>query len=158
MKTKLALIIAMLLFATLQFSKAEQFTDEKHNGTAQKSLSVHGRLRVYNGTPSCRIWIVGTKRILGIHETDEECPIPTRLHQVLQENINDRVIYADFTVLPLTEHRKGIMQIVRFQSARNVVVTSMDGRVLKQIEGSIGEKDTEPGSTPDRQEKAPASR
>ena len=30
---------------------------------------VHGRLMAYNGTPTFRIWVVGTKRLLGVHQT-----------------------------------------------------------------------------------------
>jgi len=76
-------------------------------------------------------------RILGIHEAEQECPIPPDLHQILKEDINDRLIYADFVVSPLTEYREGVMQIVSVESAENVVVTKRDMRFLKRLTGVI---------------------
>ena len=111
--------------------------------TTAESMCVHGRLSVYNGNPSCRIWIVGTKRILGIHEFEEECPIPEELHQVLAEDIDNRLIYADFVVQPLTERKDGVMQMVRFESAENIVVTTRDRQFLRKIDGGIEFKDSE---------------
>jgi hypothetical protein len=34
-----------------------------------KCFVVHGRLSFYNGAPSARIWKIGTKRILGVHNS-----------------------------------------------------------------------------------------
>jgi hypothetical protein len=137
MKTKFALILAMLLASAIQFASAQEVADGKSDGTAIKSFRVHERLSVSNGNPSCRIWIVGTKRILGIPEAEVECPIPARLSRALQENLNDRAIYADFTVVAVTKQREGVMQIVRLKSAENVVVTTRDGEFLKRMEGII---------------------
>ncbi len=100
-------------------------------------MRVHGRLSVYNGNPSCRIWIVGTKRILGIREFEEEWQIPAELHRILAEDINNRLIYADFVVQPLTGRKDGVMQIVRFESAENIVVTTGDRQFLRKIDGVI---------------------
>jgi len=61
-------------------------------------------------------------------------------------------------VVPLTERREGVMQIVRLEAAENIVVTTSEGRFLKRIKGVIGRKTVEPGGAPDRQETAPASR
>ena len=33
-------------------------------------FEIHGRLSLYNGTPSVRLWPVGTKRLLGVRESD----------------------------------------------------------------------------------------
>jgi hypothetical protein len=146
MKIKCVLIVAMLLFGAVQCAAAQEGPDK----AATKSFRVHGRLSVYNGSPSCRIWIVGTKRILGIHEAEKECPIPAPLSQVLEENLNDRTVYADFTVVPLTKAREGVMQIVTLKSAENTVVAARDGRFLKRIGGVIEGKDAEPAGAPDR--------
>jgi hypothetical protein len=48
-------------------------------------LTVHGRLMYCNGNPSCRIWIVGTKRLLGMQESGEEvADMPKALGRVFK--------------------------------------------------------------------------
>jgi hypothetical protein len=130
-------LIVIMLFVATQYANAQQAIDKTRSEPVGKPFLVHGRLSVYNGNPSCRIWIVGTKRILGIHEVEEEWLIPSDLLQILKENLNDRCIYADFLVLPLTEYREGVMQIVRFESAENVVVTDRHGHFLRKVSGII---------------------
>jgi hypothetical protein len=131
------LIFFIMLLGVTQYAVAQQAIHETQYQPVGEPFLVHGRLSVYNGNPSCRIWIIGTNRILGIHETEEECPIPPALFQILKEDINDRLIYADFVVSPLTEYREGVMQIVRVESAENVVVTKRDMRFLKRLKGVI---------------------
>ncbi|MBN2317476.1 MAG: DUF4431 domain-containing protein [Acidobacteria bacterium] len=118
-------------------------TSDISREAAAGSMQVHGRLSVYNGNPSCRIWIVGTKRILGIHEFEEGCPIPAELQQVLDEDIDNRLIYADFVVQPLTERKDDVMQMVRFESAENIVVTTRDRQFLRKIDRVIEFKNSE---------------
>lgn len=77
-------------------------------------FTVHGRLSIWNGTPSLRIWRIGTKRILGVH------------NEILPEAVAHRMgwdveAYGDFTVCPFTEERPGEMQMVCIESAENVV-------------------------------------
>ncbi len=126
-----------MLLGVIQYAAAQEAITEVQNEPIGKPFRVHGRLSVYNGNPSCRIWIVGTNRILGIHEAEEECPVPPILFQVLKEDINDRLIYADFVVSPLTEYKEGVMQFVKVESAENVVVTKRDMRLLKRLSGII---------------------
>jgi hypothetical protein len=133
---RVVFLFAILLSIT-QYVTAQEVVDEKRNEPVGKSFRVHGRLSVYNGTPSCRIWIVGTNRILGVREAEKECPIPADLFQILKEDLNDRLIYADFVVSPLPEYREGVMQIVIVESAENVVVTKRDMRFLKRLTGVI---------------------
>ena len=131
------LLFLVMSLGLAQYAAPQQAITEIQNEPVGEPFRVHGRLSVYNGTPSCRIWIVGTNRILGIREAEQECPIPPDLHQILKEDINDRLIYADFVVSPLTEYREGIMQIVSVESAENVVVTKRDMRFLKPLTGVI---------------------
>jgi hypothetical protein len=126
-----------MLLGVTQYSMAQQAIHETQYESVGEAFRVHGRLSVYNGNPSCRIWIIGTNRILGMHETQEECSIPSVLFQILKEDINDRLIYADFVVSPLTEYKEGVMQIVRVEFAENVVVTKRDMRFLKRMTGVI---------------------
>jgi hypothetical protein len=85
-------------------------------------FTFHGRLSFYNGTPGCRIWRVGTKRILGIldlakpDEYNENPTLPDGLECYPGYNT-----YADFTVCPFTTERAGEMQMVCVDSAANIV-------------------------------------
>jgi len=88
------------------------------------SFKVHGRLSAWNGTPTLRIWIVGTKRILGIHGEDSDSPsLPDNLTR-LPGTFFDNPVYGDFEVCPLTKYRPGVMQIVCIKSASNLVWTT----------------------------------
>jgi hypothetical protein len=75
-------------------------------------FTVHGRLRAGNGTPTLRIWRVGTKRILGVHD------------DIIPENLAvgwDVEAYGDYLVCPFTKQRPGEMQMVCVESAQHVV-------------------------------------
>src|ERR1017187_1862506 len=98
--------------------------------TTNQTITVHGRLCYYNGTPSARIWIVGTKRVLGINQTGDEVPsMPHALHDLMSW---DREVFADFIVEPLTPYEHGVMQTVRIVSASKIVVTEKDKIVLRK--------------------------
>jgi len=77
-------------------------------------FTVHGRLSAWNGTPTMRIWRIGTKRILGVE------------NELLPEEVANRMdwgvdAYGDFMVCPFTEERPGEMQMVCIESAKNVI-------------------------------------
>ena len=82
---------------------------------------VRGRMSLANGTPSVRIWLVGTKRILGISEgrfyLEEYANVPEELVRQLKW---DNVIFADFTVCPFTDDKPGVMRLVCVEAAENV--------------------------------------
>jgi hypothetical protein len=88
--------------------------------------TVHGRLRYFNGNPTARIWIVGTRFMLGVRDGGEGVYIPKELSDLM--NL-DRDIYADFEVQPLTPFRPGVMRIVMIRSASNIVVTE-GGKII----------------------------
>ena len=80
--------------------------------------------------PSCRIWIVGTKRLLGVQESgDEVADMPKALKDLMSWN---REIFANFVVEPLTSQKRGVTQIVRIVSASKIVVTDKDKIVLRK--------------------------
>jgi hypothetical protein len=134
-------IILHLIFFFIIQSLLATGSSIAEEGSGHESFRVHGRLSVYNGNPSCRIWMVGSTRVLGVHETGtgEECPVPSGLAEILREDVNDRMIYADFEVTPLGPHREGIMQPVKVESAANIIVTNRKMQVLKRISGAIPE-------------------
>ena len=104
----------------------------------------HGRLMVYNGNPSFRIWKTGTRRILGVFNgpshvppgtlEDEEPVFPAVLLKAWQDDNRrlkresgiDRAIpppiYADFEVCPLWPAKRGWMQPVCVESAKNILI------------------------------------
>jgi hypothetical protein len=81
----------------------------------KEAFTIHGRLAYYNGNPTVRIWIIGTKRILGV----EECPLPDSIENKLNFK---NAIYGDFVVCPLTKYEPGVMQIVKVKSASHLVI------------------------------------
>jgi len=119
----------MLLTASFYaLADAEVFTGEDLN----EPFTVHGRLRVSIGDPGLRMWVVGSKRILGIRLEPPDGPrapqsIIDYFH--LGDTIDDITVYANFTVEPLSPDKKGHMRPVRILSAKNIVVTSK-GQVI----------------------------
>ena len=68
--------------------------------------TVHGRLSNWNGNPTRRVWIIGTKRMLGVRDGT---PLPA----VLEDRIGDfdDEVYGDFEFCPFTRERPGVMQV-----------------------------------------------
>jgi hypothetical protein len=83
-------------------------------------FTIHGRMYAANGSPSYRIWIVGSNRIFGVHEGIGEtaCSPPAMLDSLIRE---DKLIYADFVVRPVTPDTPGLMRMVCVASARHIV-------------------------------------
>ena len=120
--------LAFLLLMALAFDISRAAGPGQTNKTER--LAVHGRLTYYNGNPSSRIWIVGTKRLLGVRESgDEVAYMPKGLRDLMSW---DREIFADFVVEPLTPYKQGVMQMVRVVSASKIVVTEKDKIVLRK--------------------------
>ena len=76
-----------------------------------------------NGTPSIRIWPVGTNRILGISEgrfylEDYENVSDELVHQLSWET----AMYADFTICPFTNDEPGVMRLICVESAENISI------------------------------------
>lgn len=84
-------------------------------------FTLHGRLSFSNGTPDCRIWRIGTNRILGVLDASnswERNEAPSLPNGV--ECFPGRNTYADFTVCPFTKERSGEMQKVCVESASHI--------------------------------------
>jgi hypothetical protein len=84
-----------------------------------KCFVIHGRVMYTNGTPSLRIWRVGSKRILGVLPPEDEI-IPESLKHAL--NGFNKSVDADLEVCPFTKEQPGAMQMVCVESAKNLVV------------------------------------
>ncbi len=95
----------------------------EHPALAGPCFQVRGRMNYWNGTPSVRIWQIGTKRILGVSEQrffDEAyCNLPDHIGAKLSW---DSDLFADFLVCPFTPDEPGVMRLVCVDSARDLVV------------------------------------
>ena len=89
-----------------------------------------GRLSLYNGNPSYRLWKIGTHRILGIYSgpgfekrysQDTENPeLPINVERAFRTPYTQ--IFGDFEVCPLEAEVAGTMQAACIESAKNIVV------------------------------------
>jgi hypothetical protein len=90
----------------------------------------HGRLAAYNGTPTMRLWKIGTKRILAVHsgpgfkrggtEENEDPEMPENVERAMKPFEN--VVFADYEICPLEPEHRGRMQDVCIESAKNIVM------------------------------------
>lgn len=108
-------------------------------------ITVHGRLSLYNGTPSFRIWVIGTKRILGVSQAPPEIPyMPIQLERLVTwENF----VFGDFTIVAQTKDTPGEMRMVRIVSARNLVITDEKLAFIRRVDGEIAEERTQTTDT-----------
>ena len=87
-------------------------------------FTIHGRARFGSGTPSLRIWRIGTKRILGVtagpQADDADAPICPK--EVLRWPAE---LYGDFEVCPFTTEKPGNMQMVCIESVSQLVVREL---------------------------------
>ena len=129
------LLVTLFVAATLLASGVPQRASKRKIAckTAENAGScywTHGRLAAYNGTPTMRLWKVGTKRILAIHSgpgykkddyrENEDPEMPASAERALKPFQN--VVFADFEICPLEPEVAGEMQDACIESAKNVVV------------------------------------
>jgi len=85
--------------------------------------TVRGRLGLANGTPGTRIWIVGTKRLLGVLDStgsDGEY-VPPQVYRLMAADPRHIEVFGDYTVCPFTEERPGWMRMVCVADSTNLV-------------------------------------
>lgn len=90
----------------------------------------HGRLSPYNGTPTMRLWKIGTKRILAIHsgpgykrgdnQENENPDLPANVDGALSKSKYGS-IFGDFEICPLEPEVAGEMQDACIESGKNFV-------------------------------------
>ncbi len=126
-------ILYILLAALLAESSAIYATPSLAHEDENGPFWVHGRISPWNGTPTFRIWVVGTKRILGVTDQDSESIPKSFLDLFLsQTSVFGTKVYADFYVEPLKPDKKGFMRPIRLLKAKKIVVTYDDKVVLKK--------------------------
>lgn len=86
-------------------------------------FEIRGRMAIYNGNPSLRIWHVGTKRLLGLSKhrgsINEDYYVPKEL---LEQLSFGKAMYADFTICPLTDDEPGVMRLACVESAEDISI------------------------------------
>jgi hypothetical protein len=93
-------------------------------------VTVHGRLFIANGTPSMRIWRIGTTRILGVLPSENEI-VPSVIRKYAGFDTN---VYGDFEVCPLTAEKPGVMQSVCVESADHLVAErDVEGKSTPEV-------------------------
>ncbi|MDQ3803616.1 MAG: hypothetical protein M3416_07285 [Acidobacteriota bacterium] len=86
-----------------------------------RCFSVRGRLSLYNGAPTIRLWRAGTKRVLGVsgsYAREGYSSIPEELERQLSWETE---LWGDFLVCPFTRRRPGEMQMICVEAGKNVV-------------------------------------
>ena len=100
---------------------------------APSCTHIHGRLSAGNGTPSTRLWQIGTRHIYGIYSNrygfthdsltlDNEAP---ELHFTLPTTMPHQggwAVYGDFEVCPLRPRVQDHMQAACIVSATHIIV------------------------------------
>lgn len=118
-KNQVLLVLGAILLVPLSFAESKGPCKGNPHQVAP-CFTVRGRLTIYLGSPSARIWRIGTKRILGISERYAQVrQMPESLEEKLKPGV---AIYGDFEVCPFTKDRPGQMQLVCIESASNLVV------------------------------------
>ena len=100
---------------------------------APSCIDFHGRLNAGEGTPSTRLWQIGTHHVYGIYSNqfgfknrytllDNEAPeLPANLIKLLPEK-GGWTVYGDFEACPLEPLIEGHMQGACIASASHIVV------------------------------------
>jgi hypothetical protein len=112
-------VAMMLLAATVSGQVRQCKTNPKVVGACYVA---HGRATFGPGTPALRIWLTGTKSMLGVTAgpiaDDADEPICPR--SMLTDPTDE--VFGDFEVCPFTPKRQGHMQMVCVECAKNLVV------------------------------------
>ena len=127
MKTLILSGLALLITGICSLARPihQPQTCRSRSDVVGRCFNVRGRLSVYNGTPSIRLWPIGSKRLLGIIDPNDvsNAPGPTILPLDIKSKLDwDKDVVRDFVVCPLTRQQSGRMQTVCVESAKNLIV------------------------------------
>src|SRR6185437_1106699 len=102
MSFQYAAVLLLLLAASLLGDDSVNPPCKAERRVVAACFKVHGRLSNWNGNPGQRIWIIGTKRMLGVRGD-------THLPKALASRMGDfeDVATGDFEVCPFTPKREG---------------------------------------------------
>src|SRR2546425_12996838 len=126
---KLSVISVLALLITYNAIAESRLTQARSCRTRPdlvgRCFNVHGRLSVYNGTPSIRLWPIGSKRLLGVLDPTDISSVPGR--PVLPDDIKQKLdwnkdVFGDFFVCPLSRKQPGRMQTICLDSGKHLTV------------------------------------
>lgn len=111
MSVKFFVSVAFALFLVmlpngLDASDTETPSCRSDSRVVAACFQVHGRLSNWNGNPTRRIWIIGTKKMLGLRDGTE---LPAALEKSLGDF--DHEVAGDFEFCPFTPAKPGVMQV-----------------------------------------------
>lgn len=92
----------VLLPVVLEASDTETSSCRNDPRVIAVCFNVRGRLSNWNGNPTRRIWVIGTKRMLGLRDGTE---LPAALEKSLSDF--DHEVYGDFEFCPFTPLNQG---------------------------------------------------
>jgi hypothetical protein len=130
-------LTVLALFVSAHVLANESYRDRpcKTPELVPACIQVHARLWAGNGTPSTRLWPIGTHHIYGIFSNrygfvhdettlDNEAP---ELHFRFPKNMPDQTfwtVYGDFEVCPLEPLKQGHMQAACIAGATHIVAAT----------------------------------
>ncbi len=93
---------------------------------AHGCTTVHGRMYAANGNPAVQIWVIGSRRVLGVVQQDETFDdLPRSIRKAWTVGghgpEDGAVLVGDFRICAVTGSRPGRMQMVRVLSGRRLV-------------------------------------
>ena len=123
-KTAILLTLGLALLQPMSGGETKQ-PCRGNPSQAGPCFRVRGRLMIHLGSPSARIWRIGTKRILGV---SERYPEIQSMPQSLEKKLTlENRIYGDFEVCPFTKERPDEMQLVCIESASHLRIKKIQG-------------------------------
>jgi len=88
---------------------------------AGRCFTVRGRLSLYNGAPTIRLWRAGTRRVLGVSSSYAEAGYSSIPPAIEKQLTWETEVWGDFEVCPFTPRRPGEMQMICIESGKNLV-------------------------------------
>jgi hypothetical protein len=111
-------VVACLVLLTgvhgIANAQVPSYVCEKNPEIVGSCFNIQGLLYYANGTPSARIWPVGTRRILGINNDKLPKDLENKMHDF------DDQLRGEFRVCPLTREQAGHMRFVCIESWNNI--------------------------------------
>ena len=84
---------------------------------------VRGRLSLYNGAPTIRLWRAGTKRMLGVSGSYAQAGYRSVPAEVEKQLSWETELWGEYLVCPFTLQRPGEMQMICIEAGKKIVVT-----------------------------------
>lgn len=112
----LFLILALPLSGRAEVKPSDEC--KKNPAVMGQCRTVNGTISLYNGTPSMRIHLDNSKRVLAITPAENEI-----MPRTLKEKISfEQSVHAKLLVCPLSPYRNGTMQSVCVESATHIML------------------------------------